>query len=449
MNDLWLTWKTEDVRTEARQAEDEGRDLSPVRDEIAALTSADSDNTPDFKHRFHRLLDRIRELPVLPDYPYTEPSRLEEIRRERPDGPRRFKLTEDDAALFDRIHGAWLGRCAGCLLGKPVEGVRTPELHQLIRSSGHDFLTDYIWRLGPDEEACRAAARPGLLDYWPRIEHMPADDDINYTLLGMCLIRDKGPEFTPSDIAQYWMLKMPLLAACTAERRAYRNFADQIDPPESAVFRNPYREWIGAQIRADFFGYTSLGRPELAAELAWRDARISHIKNGIYGAMWTAAMLAAAPVIHDPRRLIETGLSEVPEKSRFTEGIRDVLSRYDSGTDYTSACRLIHEQWDEYDSHHWCHTVSNAQIVAMALLWGEGDFERAVTRSVWPGFDTDCNGATVGSIMGMILGARGLPEKWTAVMNDTVHSLIAGYHVSSISGTAGEMFKLFAKHRLI
>jgi ADP-ribosylglycohydrolase len=60
--------------------------------------------------------------------------------------------------------------------------------------------------------------------------------------------------------------------------------------------------------------------------------------------------------------------------------------------------------WDEYNQHHWCHTISNAQVVTIALLWSGGEFESAVTKSVWPGFDTDCNGATVGSVMGMILG---------------------------------------------
>jgi ADP-ribosylglycohydrolase len=276
---------------------------------------------------------------------------------------------------------------------------------------------------------------------------MPQDDDTSYTIIGMEIIRQKSIDFTPADVARIWMMNMPLLSACTAERAAYRNFANQIDPPASALVRNPYREWIGAQIRADFYGYTALGRPELAAELAWRDASISHTANGIYGEMWAAAMLAAAAVESDTQSIVEAGLSEVPAGSRFTEGIRRVLNWRDADIGFEKAVKRLHNQWDEYNQHHWCHTISNAQIVTAALLWSNGDFEKAVTQSVWPGFDTDCNGATVGSIMGMILGAKALPEKWTSVLNDTVQSKVSGYNISSITGLAKEMFELFRRYR--
>jgi hypothetical protein len=68
-----------------------------------------------------------------------------------------------------------------------------------------------------------------------------------------------------------------------------------------------------------------------------------------------------------------------------------------------------------------------------------------ITDTEWPGFDTDCKGAIVGSMMGMILGAEALPEKWTSIMHDTLHSAVSGYNVMSKSETAAELFRLFKK----
>jgi ADP-ribosylglycohydrolase len=320
-------------------------------------------------------------------------------------------------------------------------------LRQLLDHFGYEEIPDYIWRLpGLTEEDCTNFGWQS--PWWYRnTDSFPGDDDTNYTVMGMALVKQKGINFTPSDMADFWMNNIPILRTCTAERVAYRNFTDNIEPPDSAVVRNPYREWIGAQIRADFYGYVALGQPELAAELAWRDASISHVKNGIYGAMWVAAMLAAAMGQTDVRRIIEIGLSEIPEKSRLFEAITEILSRHATGVPYSETMQYIHQRWDETRSHHWCHTLANAQIVAMGLLYGEGDYEKAITRTVLACFDTDCNGATVGSIMGMMLGAKSLPEKWTGVMNDTIHTDLQGYQTTQISKLAEEMFQIHQVNR--
>jgi hypothetical protein len=265
---------------------------------------------------------------------------------------------------------------------------------------------------------------------------MPEDDDTNYTVTALSLVKQKGIDFTPEDVATFWLGNIPIMHTCTAERVAYRNFVSGIWPPYSASVRNPYREWIGAQIRADFFGYVAPGNPTLAAELAWRDACISHVRNGIYGEMWVAAMLAAAAVETDIKTVIEIGLSEIPARCRLAEDIKQVLGWHADNVSYRDAVARIHERWEELNPHHWCHTNSNAQIVALALLYCQGDYEDGVTHAVYPCFDTDCNGATVGSVIGMMLGAKALPAKWTKILCDTLITGVAGYHKVAISDLA-------------
>lgn len=437
---LWLN--KEDLRIELQQLTDEGRDTSPVNAEFARLFAENVPEDAQFQTAMKELLDKARLLPMRPDYPYIEPSGLETIRAHRAAGPRFLPVTFSEAVRRDRIAGAWLGRCAGCLLGKPLEGALSPRLRQLLEHFGYEEIPDYIWRLpGLTEEDCTGF---GWNNPWWYIntDSFPGDDDTNYTVMAMALVKKKGINFTPSDMADFWLENIPILRTFSAERVAYRNFTANIEPPDSAVFRNPYREWIGAQIRADFFGYIALGQPELAAELAWRDASISHVKNGIYGAMWVAAMLAVAFNETDVRRIIEIGLSEIPEKSRLFEAVTEILNRHAANASFTEILQYIHQRWDETRRHHWCHVISNAQIVAMGLLYGEGDYEKAITRTVLCCFDTDCNGATVGSIMGMMLGAKALPEKWTGVMNDTIHTDLPGYQITNISKLAEEMFQI-------
>ena len=89
--------------------------------------------------------------------------------------------------------------------------------------------------------------------------------------------------------------------------------ADWVTPEFTSTHRNPYREWIGAQIRADGWGYACAGKPELAAEFAWRDAHWTHRANGIYGEMMFAAIMASAFLVDDPLELINIGLSEIPK----------------------------------------------------------------------------------------------------------------------------------------
>ncbi len=442
MEHRWLTITKKYLEIEKEQIEDEGKDTSSVDDEFDSLLALDFDDDRELQPRLKALLEKTAALPMKEDYPFVEPSDLEGIRNERPAGKRSAPNNLDDDDLFDKVLGAWQGRCSGCLLGKPVEGWRSDRMWGYLKDLDRFPLDDYFTSDVPEEIAEKYDIRKRA-PFIDRVDHMPIDDDTNYTVTGFALMKQYGKDFTPENVAEFWLKNIPLLSTCTAERAAYRNLALQVLPPQSATHWNVYREWIGAQIRADYFGYAALGNPELAAEFAWRDESISHIKNGIYGEMWVSAMIAIAPFEQDVKKIIEAGLAEVPQKSRLTAAIRDVVGWHEEGVSYAEGIERIHQRWDEHSNHHWCHTISNAQVVALGLLWSEDDFEKAICRAVEACFDTDCNGATVGSIMGMKLGAKNLPEKWIGPLNDRLDTSIAGYNEVRISEIAKEGFDLY------
>jgi hypothetical protein len=231
-------------------------------------------------------------------------------------------------------------------------------------------------------------------------------------------------------------MNMPLLRTCTAERVAYVNLASGIRPPESACRRNPYREWIGAQIRGDFFGYIRPGDPAAAAGLAFRDACISHVKNGIYGELFAAAAIAAAFVEEDPFAVIRAGLSQIPSGSRLAAAINAILAAWTAGAGESDLLESIHNEWNEAEPFDWCHVIPNALIVAVAVICGGLDVTRTLGIAVEAGFDTDCNAATAGSIIGAMRGAAAIPAAWTAPLNDRLKTGIDGFDLPRITDLA-------------
>lgn len=426
--------------TEVEQMMDEGRDAAQF-----AARAKEIQEMPRGKARTEAGAALLRELEALAaPNDAKEPSGLKEIQ-----ALAEGEACEKAAPDFDKIYGAWLGRCAGCLLGQPVEGWRRARINGLLEETGNLPLKYYISSDIPqairekydvrDDHKAYGAEKTGWIN---NVSYMPEDDDTNYTLLALKLAETYGRDFTPDDVAESWLMNLPLLHVCTAERVAYINLAQSIYPPESATWRNPYREWIGAQIRGDLYGYICPGDMKTAAEMAWRDASISHVKNGIYGEMWVSAMLAKAAVCGDVQAVIRSGMQQIPPESRLYNELDEMLRRYNAGETAEEAKAYILSKYDENNGHHWCHTISNAAIVAMGLLWSEGDFARTMELCLTMGFDTDCNCATAGSVLGMMQGAEALPQAWTAPLCDTVLSGVDGFGLVKISDMAKRTVKL-------
>lgn len=441
-----------DMHIELQQGREEGRDISAHAERVAVIQAMPEDS-PQRETLAGELLDELQTLPLQKGYLYHEPNTLEEIKALRPLSSLRWAQPAkppERAELYDRIHGAWLARCAGCLLGQPIEGWYRERILGLLRDTGNYPVSGYISSdIDPDVKTAYGVSDEGQVygsnrkNWINNVSFMPEDDDTNYTLLGLKIMETYGFSFTSEDVAEAWLMNLPLLHVCTAERVAYRNLANSLPPPQSATHRNVYREWIGAQIRADMYGYATPGNPELAAELAWRDGRISHVKNGIYGEMLVAAMLSAAAVGRDVREIIEAGLSQIPAESRLSVAIRELLdwSGQEEST-WEGALNRIHARYDEKNSHHWCHTIPNALIVVTALLYGGMDLGKTLGIAISGALDTDCNAATAGSIVGMSVGAARLPHEWITPLNDTLKSGVDGFGMVKISDMADRTLKI-------
>ncbi|WP_431032867.1 ADP-ribosylglycohydrolase family protein [Streptomyces sp. P6-2-1] len=453
---LRLTWvQPEDlIGHELRQAGEEGREVAGIAARwyaaggTAAPVRAGASPVPvprELRALAEELMARIAEVPEAADR--AEPTELGEIVAACPEWPGARVYDGDPVALEKRLEAAWRGRAAGCVLGKPVEKLPLDGIRALARAAGNwplrtwftahgvpaDLLAAYPWN--------RRSAGSCLAE---NIAGAPEDDDLDHPVLTLELLLRHGRGFTTADLAALWLEQLPAGKLFTAERVAYANLLRGLEPPETARHRNPFREWIGALIRADVHGWTHPGDPAGAAAQAWRDAVLSHTRNGVYGAMFAAAVLAEATgtaggggtarpggfagarAVH---HCLATGLRVVPPGSRLARAVREALALARAHADFDTVVDALHAA---HRGTHWVHVVPNTALLTAALTHAalaveagaeEDFFTAAVTRTVSGGWDTDSNGATAGSVAGVL---HGVPGVWTAPLGNRWRTAVTG-----------------------
>ncbi|MGW1803877.1 ADP-ribosylglycohydrolase family protein [Streptomyces sp. NPDC002078] len=440
---LRLTWvQPEDLLGhELRQARLDGREPAAIEARWRAAGGPDAPPRAGASahgvSRYLRLLaeDLLDELADLPsglshDEP-TDLARIKSLCPNWPDPPARASETHRRPAPTPAaLEAAWLGRAIGCLLGKPVEKLPLDGIRALAQATGNWPLTTYFTARGVPEDLLaqypwnRRSAPTSLAE---NIDGMPEDDDLNYPLLNLLLLRRHGRTFSTADVARLWLDELPPGRTFTAERVACRNLLTGIEPPHTARHRNPFREWIGALIRADAHGWTNPGDPGAAAEQAHRDAVLTHTANGVYAAMFTAAVIAtAATGSQDVHTCLRTGRRVIPPRSRLARAIDHAVRLAESHEDFDDVVDELHARYSP--AHHWVHAIPNTALIAAALTHADGDFTGSVCRAVSGGLDTDSDGATAGSIAGLLAGdPAALPDRWRAPLKNRLATTVADF----------------------
>jgi ADP-ribosylglycohydrolase len=413
------------LRAELAQRKESGYDVTAVEAQLDAAGGVEEIS----QQQAGKLYSQLERSPRSSGWSYVEPETLDEIIAES-----NWPSTPNAALLADfaaKVERAWNGRIAGNMLGKPVEslGEWSPAVLRAFLESNNAWpLNNYFPAIADTGEGF-----PPYVSCWVettlgRIDGSSRDDDIDYTVLNLHVLRTFGPDFTTTDMAAAWLTLLPFLQTYTAERAAIRNLITGVDVEEAATILNPYREYIGAAIRADIFGYVNPGNPAAAATQAYRDAVLSHTANGVYGEMWCAALVSAAFTTTSIREAFDFSLSVVPRRSRLYAALDAARTWKDEGLTWEEARARIDNELGFYGS---VHTVVNAAVLAIGLLWADGDFDRGIALTVLGGLDTDSNGATAGSVAGVL--ANEIDQRWTEPLKDTVHSAVFGYDGTAIS----------------
>jgi ADP-ribosylglycohydrolase len=297
----------------------------------------------------------------------------------------------------ERVYAGVLGKIIGVYLGRPFEG----------------------WSYD------RIMAELGEIRYYVHEQRktplIVTDDDISGTFTFLRALPDYGNtlELTPAQIGQTWLNyiieRRTILwwggLGNSTEHTAYLRLKQGIAAPMSgsiALNGKVVAEQIGSQIFIDGWAMVAPGDPELAADLARRAASVSHDGEAIYGAQVIAAMEAQAFVESNLDKLIDVGLSFIPQDSVIARMIGDIRDWHAEEPDWRKARELLDREYGYHKYGGNCHMVPNHGLIIQSLLYGDDDFQKSLMIVNTSGWDTDCNSANVGCLLGIKNGLAGI-----------------------------------------
>ena len=333
---------------------------------------------------------------------------------------------------YDKVHGAWLGGAVGGALGMNFQRRHKNDIKAFLADLGQWPLTDYPKAIPPSPPGRRPPGeeRTRTVEYtageWGPAGFGP-DDDSLFQVANLLLLEEKGFDISSQDVADNWLAKFSVFEAANcggAVRVTERLLKEGVKPPESG--RHERGEAMGGQMKGEFWGILLPGNPEAAAEYGRIDAEVAFFGDGTHGEMFMAALTAEAFFESDPVKLIEAGLGVIPADSDYAKCMRDVMD--------------WHEQWpDDWEKAHeqidikWAPEADKGRsvfpqnaVIALGLLYGDGDFDKAISIAVMAGWDTDTNAADVGPVMGIVLGRSGIAEKWTKPIANIMRTDVRG-----------------------
>jgi ADP-ribosylglycohydrolase len=322
-----------------------------------------------------------------------------------------MKLPHDYA---ERAYAGVLGKIIGVYVGRPIEGQPYERIMEWLGEIEY-YVNEIVEGKAPI---------------------VVTDDDITGTFTFLRALEDYGNsvDLTPRDIGQSWLNYIVENKAIlwwgglgnSTEHTAFIRLKNGIPAPKSGSMDlngTIIAEQIGAQIFIDGWAMVAPGNPALAAELAGKAASVSHDGEAIYASQLLAAMEAAAFVEQDMNKILDIGLSFIPQDSVIAKMIADIREIHAKEPDWHKGFQEMKKVYNYENYGGNCHMVPNHGIIILALLYGNWDFSKTMLIVNTAGWDTDCNSGNVGCLVGIRNGVAGfhVDKDWRGPVADRLY----------------------------
>ncbi len=291
-------------------------------------------------------------------------------------------LTLRRESYRDRILGGWTGRSAGITLGAPLRG-------QLI---------------------------PGHLQFYQPVPGQPAASlATDFPLVWLTALEECGPDIAPADLAIAWLEHLDY----QQDELGYAalNLRRGLPPPASGAHANWFHNGTAGIMRADFWAMAAPGNPQAAAALAYHDAKLDHSEEGLWAAMFVAAMGSASFFLDDTFTLLTIGLAMMPRTCRTARAVKTALAAAQRGASWLEARESVQH---EAGSANFSDAPQNMGFLTIGLLYGGREFGPSLCAAVNCGCDSEAVGCAIGAILGFQRGRKRLPEEWVRPIGDLV-----------------------------
>ncbi len=302
----------------------------------------------------------------------------------------------------DAVYASWIGQIVGNTYGLCYE-------FKFVDEPGPDkFPYGYTW----------------TLDELKKHNGVFSDDDTDIEYMYLVQMEKNGIEPTCYQLAEAWKTHVKTKVWCANRAALTLMHAGHYPPVTGSKEFNPQWMQIDPQLVNEIWAVTAPGMISYAVGKSEYTARITNDSFGLEPTRHYAAMYSAAFFEKDIHKLIDIGAASLPKDCKFAgivEHVKQLYAKYPD--DWQAARKIVKDNYlvhADYNKHAWppIDANLNGALGIMALLYGQGDFQKTLDYCCAFGMDADNQAATMCGLLGIVNGLDAIPKNLMYPLDD-------------------------------